>query len=104
MDWGKHMRRILARLGEDATYRPFGGGSPSTVRGMYLAPFQNANFGDVALIGTSDPQFSGMSADMPAVARGDTLEYPAGSGMIYKVRNVEPNAPSGLAVLQLEAP
>jgi len=104
MDWAKHMRRILAHLGEDATYRPFGGGTSLSIRGMYLAPFQNANFGDVALIGTSDPQFAGMSADMPAVARGDTLEYPVGSGTLYKVRSVEPNVPSGLAVLQLEAP
>lgn len=102
MDWAKHMRRILAHLGGDATYTPSGGGGSSTVRGMFIAPFQSANLGDVALVGTSDPQFACMNADMPAAARGDTLVYPVG-GISYKVRNVEPDLVSGLVVLQLEA-
>ena len=50
------MRRVLARLGEDVTYTPSGGGS-STVRGMFLEPYQTASLGDVALLGSSDPQF-----------------------------------------------
>lgn len=99
MDWAKHVRRIFARIGEDATYTP-SGGSPSTVRGMFLDPYQSASLGDVAIVGGSDPTFAAMTADVPNAARGDTLVY---GGTTYTVRNVEPSAPAGFSILQLRA-
>lgn len=89
------MRRILVRLGQDVTYTPSGGGS-STVRGIYLRPYQEV----LELVGTSDPSFACMQADVAAIAEGDTFVI---SGTTFKVKGApEPDPVSGLVVAKLE--
>ena len=42
MDWSRHMRSIIERLGEDITHRPLASTGTATVRAMYIAPFARA--------------------------------------------------------------
>lgn len=92
------MRRISARLGEDATYT-HAGGAGVTVRGLFLSPYQSADLGGVAIAG-SNPRFAAMIADLPLVTQGDTITR---GGVIYTVvPPIETDDPSGLTVLQLQ--
>jgi hypothetical protein len=98
VDWAQHVRRVLAILGEDASYSHAGGGGV-TVHGMFLAPYQSAVLGDVAIAG-SNPRFAAMSADLALVAVNDTITR---GGVTYTVvPPIEADDPSGLTVLQLQ--
>jgi hypothetical protein len=94
------MGRILARLGEDVSFT-HGVGSPVTVRGLFLAPYQSASFGGDLAIASSNPRFAALSSDLPIVAKGDTITRGA---IVYKVLAPQADDPSGVTVLELEAP
>ena len=89
------MGRILARLGEDAAYTPSGGGSTTTVRGMFERPYQLA----AGMVESSDPAFKCLAADVASVKHGDQLVIRGGT---YKVCGVQPDPVSGLTALQLQ--
>jgi len=98
MDWASHMRRILARLGEDATFT-HGTSQPSSVRGMFVASYQALPAGIDMGFASSEPRFAAMTADLPSVAQADTLVR---GGITYRVVDIQPDDPSGLTVLQLQ--
>lgn len=91
------MRRILSRLGEDATFT-HAGGSPVSVRGVFVAPHNAIAFAGLEVSSTL-PRFAAMSADLASVAVDDTLAIGADS---YTVRDVQPDRTSGVTVLELE--
>lgn len=98
MDWAKHQRRILARLGEDATLTPQGGGMPIAVRGVFARAYAESSIGQLGVADTV-PTFGAIHADIPNVAAGDQLVV---HGTTFIVRGVEPNLPAGLVVLRLQ--
>ena len=89
------MRRILTRLGEDATLVR-GTGQPTAVRGMYIAPYAVIDVGPGGVNG-SNPQFAFMSADF-AVLKGDIVTR-AGTQFTVVVR--QPDDPSGITLCEL---
>lgn len=99
MDWASHMRRILARLGEDVTWTH--GGSPATVRGLFLGPHREVSLGDQVIVAGEDPMFAAMATDLPGLAGGDTILR---GGTTYTVKPaLEPDPVSGVTVMQLES-
>ncbi len=90
------MRRILTRLGEDATLVR-GTGTPTTVRGLYIAPYAVIDIGPGGVNG-SNPQFAFMSSDF-AVAKGDILTR---SGVTFTVVVKQPDDPSGITLAELK--
>jgi hypothetical protein len=93
VDWATHMRRILTRLGEDATYTPSGGGASSTVRGIFQNPYR-----DALEMGSSAPTFGCMAADVPTISRNATFVI---RGVTYKVNMPEADPVSGLVTSTL---
>lgn len=89
-----HARRIVTRLGEDATYTPSGGGGSSTVRGIYQQPYSEA-----LMMEGSAPTFSCMSSDVPTLKHGATFAL---RSLTFKVTRVEPDPLSGLVLATLE--
>lgn len=87
------MRGILVQLGEDVTYT-HGTGSPVTVRGMFLAPYEQI-FG----VAGSGPRFAAMTEDVPTLVSGDTL---ARGAISYRIKNPQPDDPGGIIVMELE--
>lgn len=98
MNWSVHIRRILARLGEDATFT-HAGGSPASVRGLFTQPYAQVDLAGSVIVAGSNPVFVTMSADVPLVASGDTLVRGA---VTFNVVGVEPDVVGGFVVLQLE--
>lgn len=96
MDWASHMRRILVHLGEDVTLAR-GTGTPVTVTGVYLSPYEAANIG-LGGVTSSNPHFAYMTADY-SVAVDDILTR---SAVAYKVKVKQPDDPSGVTVLELK--
>lgn len=94
MDWATHARRILARIGEDATYTPSGGGASSTVRGAFQQPYHEA----LGMEGSA-PTFSCMAVDVPGIKHGATFAL---RSVTFKVVGTEPDPVSGLVMLRLE--
>ncbi len=94
MDWATHARRILERLGEDATYTPSGGGATSTVRGMYQEPYREA-----LDIEGAYPTFSCMAADVPGLARGATFAL---RSTTFTVAALEHDLLAGVVMAKLE--
>jgi hypothetical protein len=97
LDWAVHLRRILSRLGEDATFTP-AGGEAATVKGIYTEAHRAMSFGPIE-VSSSYPTFGVMTEDVPGVARGDALTV---SGTAYTVRDVQADEPGGVTVLELE--
>jgi hypothetical protein len=97
VDWGKHLRRVHAAIGVEATLNPAVGGAIA-VRGMLTRAFVNAPIGEVGAA-DSTPVFDAMLADIPNVAYNDQLLV---GGVHYIVRGVEPDQPSGLVRLRLQ--
>lgn len=95
MDWLPHVRRVIARIGEDATYTPPGGGGTSTVRGVYQQPYRLA----LDIVDSSSPTFAVIQADVPTFGRGALLLLRA---VNFKVVSVEPDPVSGLTIGKLE--
>lgn len=91
------MRRILARLGQDAQWT-HGAAEAVTVRGVYAAPYAVSPLAQVG-VASSDPTFAAMSADLQGVARGDALAIGA---VVYTVVRIEPDPVSGVVMLGLE--
>lgn len=85
MDWSRHMRSIIERLGESVTWRPVSASAASTgvatVTALYAAPF--ARVLDIAPVNV--PSLHVMTADVPDVAVGDWITL---RGIEYRV--VEP--------------
>lgn len=99
MDWSQHIRRILAHLGEDVTFT-HAGGSPVSVRGMFVSPYAELLPGIGAGIDGSKPHFAAMTADLlPSVAEDDTIVRGA---LTYKVKDIQAQDPGGFTLLQLE--
>jgi hypothetical protein len=90
------MRRILERLGQDATYTPTGGGGSSTVRGLFLQPYQEV----AGIVGSSDPSFACMLADVETIKGGATFLI----GVVtWRVKpSPEKDPVSGVVVARLE--
>lgn len=97
MDWEKHARRIVDRLGEDVTYTP-SGGSAVTVRGVFSKYYVTVGMPG-ADASASNPVIGCMTADVPNARAGDAFTI---RGVGYKVSIPEPDA-DGMTVLQLEA-
>lgn len=90
------MRRILAKLGQDATYTPAGGGASSTVRGLFLQPFQNI----LGVVGGSEPSIACMQADVPTIKGGALFVI---GGVTFKVKPApEADPVAGLVLAKLE--
>lgn len=98
MDWSLHLGRIFARLGEDATLTPVAG-TAATVRGIYTAPYAVLPAGLDGGMPASIPRFAALTTDLGTVAQGDVLVC---SGGTFNVAEVQPDAPGGFSVLQLE--
>ena len=98
VDFATHTRRILARLGENATWTP-SGGAATLVRGVFASPFSNVDLGGLR-IGGELPTFRIMSADVATIATGDALSVHGGS---YLVAGVERDLGSDETLLRLEA-
>lgn len=99
MDWAKHMRRIPARMGEDATMTPAAGGAAVSLRIVYTAPYVEALGGPQPGIAASVPRALAMLSDIPDVKVNDTL---ARGTSEYRIVGVEPDEPSDTVMLQLE--
>jgi hypothetical protein len=97
MDWKPHIARIIARLGEDVTFT-HGIGSPVTVRGLFLNPFQDITLGGTIIAG-STPRLVAMTADLPSVAIDDTIGR---ASAIYKIKNTDDDDPGGFTIFKLE--
>ena len=96
IDWKKHARTVLRSLGEDVTWTH--AGTPATVTGVFTEPFREVQVGEIA-IGGSMPHFSAAAEDLVGVAKGDTITRGA---IVYTVRDVQADEPTGLTVLPLE--
>lgn len=100
MDWASHLRPVVTVLGEDVTYIDYTGSS-ATVRGVFSSAYQAADLGSVGVAG-SGPSFAAMTADLPRADTRATLRRTEGNTLvIYKVRAVHPDDPSGFTVLEL---
>lgn len=98
IDWAKHARSIVARLGRDATYTPSGGGAALPVTGIFRRPYQRM----LDMVASSDPSFFCMSADVPAIKGGATLVI---DGIAWKVKPApEVDPVSGAVFAKLEKP
>jgi len=93
------MRRILARLGEDATFT-HGTSAGSSVRGVFAAPYAvlPGGMGDAGFE-SSLPRFAVMAEDITDVAQGDTITR---GSVDYEITAVQPDDPSGVTVLVLQ--
>lgn len=102
------MRRILARLGEDATFTH--GTAQSSVRGVFAAPGVVLPGGVEAGFDMNEPRFGGPTADLPSVTIGDTLALGAlldgttqiRAAVTYNIVDIKPDDPCGLTYLQLQ--
>lgn len=98
MDWAKHARAIVTRLGRDAVYTPPGGGTPAPVTGIFRRPYQRI----LDMVESSDPSFFCMSADAPGVKGGATFLI---DGVTWKVKpSPEADPVSGTVLAKLEKP
>jgi hypothetical protein len=103
VDWAKHWRATLSRLGEDVTIRPAAGSAAYTVRGIYTEAYAEAALGgEVVGIASSRPRFVTMSADIASLVEGDLLQRSSDS-FGYRVVAPEPARLAGVAVLQLHS-
>lgn len=96
IDWKKHARTVLRRLGEAVTWTHAGTGV--VVTGVFTEPFREIQMGEVA-VGGSMPHFAAAAEDLAGVAKGDTITRGA---VVYTVRDVQGGQPTGLTVLPLE--
>ncbi len=94
MDWSRHMRSIIERLGEDLTWRPAATTGTTSVRAMYIAPFARA----LDIVPTNRPQIAFMTADVD-VAMDDLIEL---RGTEYRIVEVQPDPVSEVTVCPLE--
>ena len=95
MDWSRHMRPIIERLGEDTTLRSLATTGTATVRALYIAPFARA----LDIVPTNRPQVAFMSNDAPDLAMGDLITL---RGTEYRVVEVQPDPVSEVTVCPLE--
>jgi len=93
VDWAKHTRRILVRLGEDATVI---GATTVTARGIYSAPYQRLGLGIDGGIASSNPRFTAMTADLPATPTAVVT-----SRGTHNISDIQPDDPGGLTVFEL---
>jgi hypothetical protein len=102
VDFATHFRPVLEQLGEPAVYvhGTGTGASTGTLTGIYRAPYQPIVLGGVSVDAT-EPTFCMMSADVPNLARGDTITL---RGITYKVRVAKPDSVPGITRVELEGP
>jgi len=94
MDWAAHLTRILAKLGEDMAYTPPAGGAATTVRGMFVRPYDT-----VLGMASSNPSVACMTADVPGIAKGAAFTI---AGTAYTVASIEPEVVAGYTLAQLD--
>lgn len=92
------MTRILARLGEDATFTH--GTAQSAVTGIFTSPYERLSLGALE-VSSELPTFAAMASDLPSVAKGDSLTRGTTQ---YTIEDVRADDPSGITVLELRAP
>lgn len=92
------MRRILVRLGEDATFT-HGTAQGSSVRGVFTSPYMLLPAGLDAGFAAEQPRFAAMSSDLAGVALSDTITR---GTQQYRITNIEPQDPAGVTVLALQ--
>jgi hypothetical protein len=109
VDWGKHLRRIIAHplQGDDALFTHGTGNPALSVKGRFAAPGATLPGGIESGFTSTVPRFVAMSADVPAIAEDDTLQVlPLIDGAIgtvnYRIVAIEPDELGGYTVLQLE--
>lgn len=95
MDWSRHMRPIIERLGEDVTHRPLAATGTATVRALYIAPFARA----LDIVPTNRAQVAFMTADAPDLAMDDLITL---RGTDYRIAEVQPDPVSEITVCPLE--
>jgi len=100
VDWAQHIGRIYTRLGVDATFT-HAGGSPVSVRGFFTEPYALLPNGIDGGMASSRPQFEALTASLGTVALADILAY---NSISYVVVEIQPDAPGGFTVLQLQEP
>ena len=93
MDWAVHIRRIFARIGEDATV--IGATSPS-VRGMFLAPYERIALGLGPGVVSSNPRFAAITADLPASPTAVVTTRGT-----HSIKEVQADDPGGFTVFEL---
>jgi hypothetical protein len=98
MDWAPHMRRILSRLGEDATFT-HGSAQTSSVKGIFVSPYSQMPAGLPAGFASSEPRFAAMTEDLPSVEQQDTITR---GTVDYKITDIQPDDPSGVTMLVLQ--
>lgn len=98
MDWASHMRRVLVRLGEAATFTH--GTAQTAVTGVFTSPYERLSLGGLE-VSSSLPTFAAMADDLPSVAKGDSITRGTAQ---YTVEDVRADDPSGVTVLDLRAP
>ena len=94
MDWSKHMRRIVDKLGTDCARARAKSATTETVRAIWIAPFARV----LEIAPSNQPALALMAADAPDLSVGDFFTV---NGTRYKAAEVEPDAVSGVAVVRL---
>ena len=94
MDWAAHIRRILVRLGEDATVT--GTSGSASVRGLFLQPYQQLNLGIDAGMDATSPRFVAITGDLPTAP--SAVVTTRGT---HSVKSENPDDPGGFTVLHL---
>lgn len=98
------MRPIIEGLGEAVTYVHGTGTGASTgsATGIYFSPYAPVVIGGNAFeVASSSPRFAAMTADVPLVSRGDTINI---RSVAYRVAVPQPDPVSGVTVFDLQAP
>lgn len=99
IDWVAHMRRLIDRVGVDATWRSRASGASVEVRGLYKQPATVVELG-LAGFATSKPQFECIAADVVDIGVDDAIEI---QGVCFTVAEAPARDPvSGLVVLDLQ--
>lgn len=94
MDWAKHIRRILAHLGEDVTVN---GATSPAVRGMFLNPYELLTLGGEPGVASANPRLVAITADLPSAPTA--VVSVRGT---HNIVEVKPDDPGGYTVFELE--
>lgn len=102
MDYATHFRPVIEVQGEAVTWvhGTGTGATTGTVTGIYRKPFEPAVLGGLSVDATL-PSLVVMSADVPNVARGDSLTI---RGQAFTVRVPKPDLVTGITELELQGP
>jgi hypothetical protein len=92
MDFTPHLRRIVDRIGEAATWTPAAGGGPFNFTAIYDEVYREVPLGEANQAG-KELEISARNDELAqgsGIKRGDTVTY---NGTNFKVGNLEAIAP-----------